>query len=86
MQRYLLGLLILAALAACQTAGPPRAETVVLPVTKFVPIDASLLVPCAIATGSLAEILDVARARRASLETCNAQLEAIRALQPEAED
>lgn len=84
--RIFLGLLMLA-LAGCQTTGgPPRAETVVLPVTKFVPIDAALLVPCAIATGTLAEILDVARARRASLEACNAQLDAIRALQPDAED
>lgn len=82
--RRVLGLLILAA-AGCTTPGPPKAETVVLPVTKFVPIDAKLLVPCAIAAGPLSAILDVARERKASLERCNAQLDAIRSLQP-AED
>lgn len=80
--RLVLGLLILAA-AGCASSGPPKAETVVLPVTKFVPIDAALLVPCPIATGPLSAVLDVARERKTALERCNAQLDAIRALQPD---
>jgi hypothetical protein len=74
--RLALGLLIL---AGC---GPTKPTVVEVPVTKFVPLDAALLVPCAIATGPLADVIEVARERRAALETCNAQLDAIRALQP----
>ena len=79
--RLALGLLTLLALASCKPADV-KTEVVTLPVSKFVPIDAKLLVPCAIATGPLSEVVDVARKRRASLEACNAQLDAIRDLQP----
>ncbi len=75
--RYALGLLIL---AGC---GPVKPDVVEVPVTKFVPIDSALLVPCAIATGPLSEVIQVARDRKAALEVCNAQLEAIRELQPQ---
>lgn len=75
--RYALGLLIL---AGC---GPTKPQIVEVPVTQFVPIDSALLVPCAIATGTLAEVIEVARDRKAALETCNAQLDAIRELQPQ---
>jgi hypothetical protein len=81
--RLALGLLIL--LAGCagrETKPDPGAgDAVELPVTKFLPIDAALLVPCAIATGPLSQVVEVARARRESLETCNGQLDAIRKLQ-----
>lgn len=75
--RYALGLLIL---AGCS---PVKPDVVEVPVTKFVPLDSALLVPCAIATGTLAQVIEVARDRRASLEACNAQLDAIRELQPQ---
>ena len=75
--RYALGLLIL---AGCS---PTKPDVIEVPVTKFVPLDAALLVPCAIATGTLAQVIEVARDRRASLEACNAQLDAIRELQPQ---
>lgn len=70
-------------LAACVREPLVKTEVVELPVTKFVPIDAKLLVPCAIAEGPLSAILDVARERKAALETCNDQLRQIRDLQPE---
>lgn len=81
--RHLLGLLILLLAAACGREPLVKTEVVELPVTKFVPIDAKLLVPCAIAEGPLSAILDVARERKAALETCNDQLRQIRDLQPE---
>lgn len=80
----LLGFLTLL-LAACATKPAIKAEVVELPVSKFVPIDAALLVPCAIADGPLSQIIDLARERKAALETCNEQLRQIRALQPKAD-
>lgn len=74
------------ALVACAHKPIIEARVVELPVTKFVPIDAALLVPCAIAEGPLSRVIDVARERKAALETCNGQLEAIRALQPKDAD
>lgn len=83
--RQFLGLLTLA-LVACASDPVIKTEVVELPVTKFVPIDAALLVPCAIAEGPLSRVIDVARERKAALETCNGQLDAIRALQPKGAD
>lgn len=83
--RGFLGLLTLL-LAGCASTPVIQAEVVELPVTKFVPIDSSLLVPCAIAEGPLSQVIDLARERKAALETCNGQLEAIRALQPKGAD
>lgn len=78
-----LPLLSLFLVAGCAREPLVKTEVVELPVTKFVPIDAKLLVPCAIAEGPLSAILDVARERKAALETCNDQLRQIRDLQPE---
>lgn len=83
--RQLLGLLILLG-AGCATDPVIRTEIVELPVTKFVPIKADLLVPCAIAEGPLSQVIDVARERKAALVACNGQLDAIRALQPQDAD
>lgn len=47
----------------------------------FVPVDPKLTAPCAIAEGTLAQVIDVARARKASLEECNGKLKAISGLQ-----
>jgi hypothetical protein len=85
LKAWLQGVLVMAVLAvaavACAHKPLVKTEVVELPVTKFVPIDAKLLVPCVIATGPLSEVIDVARRRKESLETCNGQLDAIRKLQ-----
>ena len=79
--RLALGLLIL--LAGCGGKGvKPTPDVELLPVTKFVPIDMALLVPCIIAEGPLSRVIEVARERKAALETCNEQLRQISELQP----
>lgn len=47
----------------------------------FVPIDKALTTRCPIAEGPVSQVIDVARARKAALETCNGQLEAIEQVQ-----
>lgn len=91
--RSLLGLLITLPLltgATCgQTKGPPVAETVVLPVSKFITLDEKLTAPCGPkATGPLSEILEVAMLRGIQVDDCDKRMAEIRALQPnvEAED
>ena len=83
MQRLLLGLLILA-LAGCKSA-PPKVEVVEVPgPTRYVTIPDVLTRPCPIeqkANNSPLEAVRVAKARKDALQTCNRQLEAIRAVE-----
>lgn len=87
--RLLILVLAAATLAACRenTRPDPPAQVVVKPdvvtVTRrvYVPIDAALTEPEAIAEGSIAQCFDVASQRRAALERANAKLSAIAAKQ-----
>lgn len=74
--------LILAACTPKQAQRPdPPPKIVEVPVKIYVPVPADLTEPCPIAKGTLAEIPKVARARRQSLESCNADKAAIRKIQ-----
>ncbi|GAA0721403.1 Rz1-like lysis system protein LysC [Dokdonella soli] len=80
--RCCIGLLILA-LAACAPAPVKPPQVVQVTVTKYVPVPADLTAPCPIAkpaANTVQEAVRVARERRASIEKCNGQLEAIQAL------
>lgn len=74
------------ALAGCASAParivPP--DVVRVPVTRYVPIPASLTTPCPIAEPkalTVGQAVSVARERKRALEVCNAQLDQIRAQQ-----
>lgn len=74
--------LILAGCKASQPTRPDPPPTIVqVPVKVYVPVPDDLTEPCPIAKGTLAEIPKVARARRQSLESCNADKAAIRKIQ-----
>lgn len=61
---------------------PDPPPTIVEKVVRvYVPVPDELTKPCPIATGPLSQIPDVARARRQSLENCNADKAAIRKIQ-----
>ena len=83
--RQLFVLLIVVAVAGCATRKPlvvkQPGKIIEVPVKVYVPIPDNLTAPCPIAEGKVAEVLEVARKRRASLEACNAQLKAIRSVQ-----
>lgn len=69
-------------LAGCKSAPvidtlPPAEITV----TRYVPIPDYLTKPCPIPAGNLVEVIEVARARKASLEKCNADKLSIRGIQ-----
>lgn len=75
--------LIALALTGCPKVGDVKpveqpAKVISVPVKVYVPIDAALTESCPIATGKLADVIEVARKRKASLEACNAKLDAIR--------
>lgn len=73
------------ALAACQSAEPlVKVETVTLPQSKYVGIPEKLTDPCPIAEGPLSKAPEVARQRKASLQTCNGKLQRIRELSDKA--
>lgn len=78
-------LAIAAMLTACQSNKPlvvkQPGKIIEVPVKVYVPIPDNLTAPCPIAEGKVADVLEVARKRRASLEACNAQLKAIRSVQ-----
>lgn len=81
----------LAALAGCATQEPkvtvPRVVETVVP--TYVPIPAELTQRCPISlprNKTVGEAVRVARARRAALAKCNAQLKAIREIQGKAAD
>lgn len=80
-----LTILAVMTLAGCQSAGEvapqPAPEVIHVPVTTYAPVPEKLTRPCPIARGELDEVVIVARKRKASLEQCNSQLDAIRALQ-----
>lgn len=73
------------AVAGCATRKPlvvkQPGKIIEVPVKVYVPIPDNLTAPCPIAEGKVADVLEVARKRRASLEACNAQLKAIRSVQ-----
>lgn len=77
--------LIALALTACQSNKPlvvkQPGKIIEVPVKVYVPIPDNLTAPCPIAEGKVAEVLEVARKRRASLEACNADKSAIRKIQ-----
>ena len=80
--------LIVAAVLTLAACTPPQAQRpdpppkiVEVPVKVYVPVPDDLTEPCPIAKGKLSEIPKVARARRASLESCNADKAAIRKIQ-----
>lgn len=77
--------LIALALTACQSNKPlvvkQPGKIIEVPVKVYVPIPDNLTAPCPIADGKVAEVLEVARKRRASLEACNADKDAIRKIQ-----
>jgi hypothetical protein len=83
MPRRLWLLTCLVALSAC--AAHPVVPTVVkVPVVRYVPVPAGLTTPCEIVEPTdrtVGEAVRVARARRASLEQCNNQLDGIRSIQ-----
>lgn len=76
------GLLIVTLLAAGCAQQPIKAPEIVrVTVPVPVPVSPELTKPCPIAkpaNNTVAEAVRVARARRAALESCNAQLDAIR--------
>lgn len=79
-----LTLLAMLALVGCKSAGPavaPAPQIIRVPVTTYVPVPDKLTKPCPIARGDLDEVVIVARKRKAALEKCNGQLDAIRAIQ-----
>lgn len=84
--RALLALLLFV-LAGCATKGSPVGALAVPTHTLterrvFVPIDAVLTQPCPVyPSGALSDAPIVAAQRRAALETCNAKLAAIAAVQ-----
>ena len=85
--RTLCLLALILALVACKTAGG-TADALSVPVHTtterqvFVPIDKVLTLPCPVApSGALSDAPAVAAARKAALETCNAKLAAIAAIQ-----
>lgn len=83
--RQLFVLLIVLAVAGCATRKPlvvkQPGQIIEVPVKVYVPIPDNLTAPCSIAEGKVAEVLEVARKRRASLEACNAEKAAIRKIQ-----
>lgn len=78
-------LAIAAMLTACQSNKPlvvkQPGKIIEVPVKVYVPIPDNLTAPCPIADGKVADVLEVARKRRASLEACNADKSAIRKIQ-----
>lgn len=83
--RNAIAIAMLSILAGCQSAPVIVHEPVTVEHYVFVPIDKALTAPCPVAMprdNSVAEVLRVARERRASLEGCaNPKLSAIGALQ-----
>jgi hypothetical protein len=79
------GLLIVLSLAACNTMPErvvvPKAELVTVTRIVYVPIPAALTTPLTVAEGPLAQCPSIARERRATIETCNARLAEISAIQ-----
>lgn len=79
-----LGLLILATLAGCQTR-PPKVEVVEVPgPTRYVLIPDELTRPCPIeepASRAPLEAVRVAKARKDALQACNRKLDAIRTIE-----
>lgn len=82
------GLLILSLTLAGCTLAPPKPQipkTVTIVVTKYVPVPEQLTKPCPIAepkSREVEEALQVAHARKLSLQDCNSQLDQIRTLPP----
>lgn len=79
----LTGLVIALALTGCATAPcvPAPPKTVQVPVPVRVAIPGALLAPCPVempADATVGEVVRVARERRAALEQCNRQIEAIK--------
>ena len=81
--------LTLLALAGCKStpeARPFVAPTIVeVPVTKYVPVPDALTQPCpvpAIKGRTVGDVVEASNARKVALDRCNAQLKAIRELQP----
>jgi len=74
--------LIFALLAGCKSA-PVIEVTPAEPIReiRYVTIPDYLTEPCPIVTGNLVEVIEVARARKAALESCNADKAAIRGIQ-----
>lgn len=58
------------------TRPPAKVETV-----RYVSIPKALTAPVPVAEGSVDQVLDVARERKAQLQQCNGQLEQVRAVQ-----
>jgi len=82
-QKLLIGY-ALAALLACSSTPPARPEppqVVEVPVVRYIELPAYLLQDCPIAEGRLAEVIDVANARKASLVACNGHKAELRRLQ-----
>lgn len=81
--------LILLALAGCKSAPEVRpfvAPTIIeVPVTKYVPLPEELTQPCpvpAIKGRTVGDVVEASNARKVALDRCNAQVKAIRELQP----
>lgn len=81
--------LILLALAGCKSAPEARpfvAPTIVeVPVTEYVPLPEELTRPCpvpAIKGRTVGDVVEASNARKIALDRCNAQLRAIREVQP----
>ena len=71
------------ALAGCAVQPPKPPQVVKVPVTVIVPVPAELTKPVPIAAPTsltVGEAVRVARERKAALEQCNSQLDAIRTL------
>lgn len=90
--RFCHGLLIATVLAitGCTQAVkiPPPPKIVKVTVTKYVPVPAEFTKPCPVALPqdkTVREAVRIARARRASLDQCNWQLDKIRNLTPPAD-
>lgn len=71
-------------LAGCATKRVIVPRTVPLPVRQYVAIPDPLTEPCPVAKGTLADVVDVAKARAKAIETCNAKLREIRAISDKA--
>lgn len=81
--------LILLALAGCKSAPEARpfvAPTIVeVPVARYVALPEDLTKPCpvpAVRGRTVGDVVEASNARKLALDGCNAQLKAIRELQP----
>lgn len=77
-------------LAGCRSAPEARPfvapEIIRVPVARFVPLPDELTRPCAVpalAGRTVGDVVQASNARKLALARCNAQLRAIRDLQPE---